>query len=78
MSKKLIERAIDIQKKIDSLKVLYDELDAITETLRKSRFKSSSTVSHNVFLIDNFANKNHAFRTTSIRRFELRIERKKK
>lgn len=75
---KLVKRAIALKAKIDSLGALYDELDEITLELKKSRFKSSETRSHAVFLIDNFADKNHAFRTTSIRRFELRIERKSK
>lgn len=78
MSKKLVQRAIELQKKIDSLKSLYEELDDITLKLTKARFKSAKMKDHTVFLVDNFANQNHAFRTTSIRRFELKFERKKK
>ena len=76
--KKLITRAIAIQKKIDAIKDLYNELDDITEQLQKVKFKSYTDAKNNVYLVDNFANQNHAFRTTSIRRFELRIEKKKK
>lgn len=67
-TKILILKAKRLQRKIDALKPLYAELEAVTDQLRKAGFKAG----HGLTLIDNFKNKNVAYRTTSIRRFELR------
>lgn len=82
----LVKRALQIQKKIDSMSKLYKEMDEIVDKLQKSKFKAitletGAREQTTVYLIDNFAKKNVAFRTTSVRRFELEIvsiERKKK
>ena len=65
MKNKLEKRAFNILKK---QKQLYSELDSITAILKKSKFKSGQYL----ILIDNFKNKNVVFRTTSVRRFELK------
>ena len=68
--KTLITRAKKINKEIEKLKKLYGQLDEITEKLVKQKFKSSDGVE----LVDNFKTKNVAFRTTSVKRYELRFE----
>lgn len=70
---KLVHRARSIRQQLDEVKPLYNELDEITlalmnaqETLRKHGMKFG------VELIDNFAEKNTAFRVARINRFELK------
>lgn len=71
---KLLKRAIEIKKKIDSLTDLYRELDEITELLRQENFKVAVVGETEVMLVDNFKKSNVAFRTTSVKRYELKIE----
>lgn len=71
---KLIARAIEINKQLEVVKSLYGELDLITTELVKNEFVSAVHNGTCVLLVDNFKTKNTCFRTTSVKRFELKIE----
>lgn len=69
----LLNRAIIVQSQIDSVKELYSEMEEITKQLISRNFKSVLHEGKAVVLIDNFKDKNTCFRTTSVKRFELKI-----
>lgn len=71
--KKLVQRAIELQRKIDRIKKLYRELDEVEAALRAAGFDHARVGGVTVSLVDNFYSQNVAFRTTSVRRFELKI-----
>ena len=72
----LLERAAGIKKTLDSVKPLYDELDAITLRIA-TEFPMAQEIELNsgdiVKLVDNFAATNTVFRPLGIKRFELKI-----
>ena len=72
---KMLDRAYKIQEILAKQRKLYAELDEITTKLSKLKRLHSSK--YDVCVRDNFAEKNVAFRTTSIHRYELIIQRKK-
>lgn len=71
---KLVARAIEINKELEKIKPLYAELDLITIQLMKLNFTNAFHNGKSVLLVDNFKEKNTCFRTTSVKRFELKIE----
>ncbi len=70
----LLDKAIETQLQIDSVKDLYKEMDAIIDKLISSGFETLSYKGRVISLIDNFKNKNTCFRVAGIKRFELKIE----
>lgn len=72
--KKTLDRLIEIEHRIEQLKRLYAEVDLLTNELIKLKFKSALHNGKTIRLIDNFKDKNNCFRTTSIKRFEIRID----
>lgn len=74
MNNLILNRAIALHKRIADLKKCYSELDEITAKLKKQNFKSQLLKNYSITLVDNFAKSNVAFRTTSVKRFELHIE----
>jgi membrane protease subunit (stomatin/prohibitin family) len=78
----LAKKAIEIAKKIEAAKVLYEELDAVTRELlvvqgtgaTKAQFIGDQAVT----VVDNFETANTVFRPAGVRRFEVKIEDKEK
>lgn len=69
-----IRRAIEIAHFLEEIKVLYKEQDEIIEGLVNQGFMNGVVVDGKVInLIDNYANKNVAFKTVAYRRYELMI-----
>lgn len=71
-----LARAVEIKAQLESVKPLYEELDAVTmrasEALRLSKTVDVNGVK--VTLIDNFESKNTVFRPVGVKRFELSVE----
>lgn len=70
---KLVNRARSIRQQLDEVKPLYNELDQITLALMNAQaIVRKHGDRFGVELVDNFADKNTAFRVAAIRRFELK------
>lgn len=63
----LIHRAKEIQKELEHLKPLHEELDNITLALRELK----DVESYGVVIKDKFADRNTVWKSSGIRRFEL-------
>ena len=72
--KKLIKRFLELQKKLDDIKDIYQEIDDITEKLASGKRSSWPQKSSIVLLVDQFASKNVIFRNTSFKRYVLKVE----
>ncbi len=69
----LVARARSIRQQLDEVKPLYNELDQITLALMNAQEAlRRHGKQFGVELVDNFAEKNTAFRVAAIRRFELK------
>lgn len=73
-----LRRALEIMDLLKAQKPLYAELDELTVELERLglsdvEFPDGRTVR----LVDNFAESNTQFRPAGIKRFELRVERKR-
>lgn len=66
--KKLAEEAISIMRRLNEVKPLYERLDKITMALTRA----NNLQAYGLAIIDNFKDKNTAFRAHGIRRFELK------
>jgi hypothetical protein len=77
-ARRLAERAIEVQAKLDSAKPLYDELDQIAMQLKDmlgtGTSKALFVAEKAVTVVDNFAESNVMFRPSACRRFELKVE----
>lgn len=71
---KLVERALTIQRILDQVKPLYNELDEITWHFANNMPDMSK---FGIKIKDNFAKKNVAWKATGIRRFQLIVLRLK-
>jgi hypothetical protein len=65
----LILKARKLLKQLEAVKPLYKELDAITEVLQSLGFSDA----HGIAMVDNFAAKNVVWKSSAMRRFELKI-----
>lgn len=74
--KQLAERAVTVDRKIKRLKGAYKELDEIINELLKARVKEVKAPGVKLLLVDQFAEKNTAFKATFMRRYELSVVRK--
>lgn len=74
--RKRIKRAREIKALLEQTKILYQELDDITEELVDMDLLIYNAKDFTAQVVDNFSGTNTAFRTTSVRRFELRFEEK--
>lgn len=76
-TRKLLDRAVEIQAILNQVKPLYNELDEIIAELVRVGFKREAFFSgYELILVDNFEKKNTVFKATGIRRFDLKIEKK--
>lgn len=65
----LAKRAAQVLAQLDEMKPLYNELDKLTEQLVKL---NGVGCIGDLVLIDNFSAKNTVFKTTSVKRYELK------
>jgi hypothetical protein len=69
-----LARAAAIKAQLESMKPLYDELDAIVVRVSK-HIQKVHNVGNTVFtIVDNFEAKNTVFRPCGVKRFELLVE----
>lgn len=75
---RLVKRAYAISKQLDEVKPLYGELDEITHALLNVQAlkKNGALEKYGVAIVDQYAEKNTAFRTVGIQRFKLNWLRK--
>lgn len=72
---RLLSRAFDINKVLESTKPLYEELDQLTVELRNQLGDNEVTLNGYAFKVeDNFAEKNTVFRPVGVKHFQLKIE----
>lgn len=69
--KALAKQAAEVMEKLDSMKPLYNELDQLVNALMEAGLEPGQD-HYGLTLIDNFAAKNTVFRTTSVKRYELK------
>lgn len=70
--KDLIKRALELLVLLEQNKVLYKEMDQITLELLEMGVMQGSYGKQQIALIDNFEDKNTAFRVARIKRFEIK------
>lgn len=70
--KKVAKKALEVLEQLESMKHLYNELDSLTEELRALNAKSIEINGTVLQVVDNFSSKNTVFKTTSVKRFELK------
>jgi hypothetical protein len=68
----LLTRADAIMTVLENDKPLYEELDNITLQLKALGFEQGAIGTRLLALVDNFAEKNTAFRPCGVKRFELK------
>lgn len=73
-TQELVERAIEIHLEIEKAKLLYRELDVITDRLLQTGRKKFRFGNYSVSLKDNFERKNTVFRPAAVRHFEIQFE----
>lgn len=73
----LLKRIIEINEELELRKKLYEEYDKVVEELRKTGFKNAEFQDLIFELVDNFEEKNTAWRMAAIKRFELKIKKPK-
>ena len=69
----LITRLIDIKAELDARKALYEEYDEIVNTLAEQDFIRAEIGELVINFKDNFANKNTAFTSAGVKRFDVEI-----
>ncbi len=72
----LLNRAAELSSQLQQVKSLYKELDEITNQMLEMEVLQASTDDYTMTMVDNFAEKNTAFRVARLNRFELKIEPK--
>jgi len=68
-------RVMEILAKLEETKPLYAELDKLLLILAQSEFNHMQHGDGFMILVDNFSEKNTAFRAAGVRRFELKYVR---
>jgi hypothetical protein len=68
----LAKRAAEVLAKLDEMKPLYNEIDKITEQLVAAGVENIAVGVATLHVVDNFAAKNTVFKTTSVKRFEIK------
>lgn len=63
----VVREALTIMQALENVKPLYGRLDELTLALRNVRLDN-----YGLAIVDNYAEKNTVFRTTSVKRFELK------
>lgn len=72
--KALLEEAIEIKPEIEAAKMLYRRMDEIVMKLIDLEFDEARVNGCLVSMLDNFSEKNTAFRIARVNRFELHID----
>jgi hypothetical protein len=68
----IAKRASEVLDKLEAMKALYAEADKLTEELLQLGVTKVEVDGSILVIVDNFASKNTYFKTTSIKRFELK------
>jgi hypothetical protein len=69
----LAKQALATLERIEKLKAEYNELERLTEqAVQLSKTDKAQLQKLGLIVVDNFAAKNSVFRTTSVKRFELK------
>lgn len=68
----MAKRAAEVLAQLESMKPLYNELDKLTQDLMESGATGTDLGKLKLVLVDNFETKNTVFKTTSIKRYELK------
>jgi hypothetical protein len=68
----IAKRASEVLDKLEAMKALYAEADKLTEELLQLGVTKVEVDGSTLMIVDNFASKNTYFKTTSIKRFELK------
>lgn len=68
----LAKRAARVLAQLEDMKPLYNEMDKITEEFLKSGLDQVCVEGFTIQLVDNFHSKNTVFKTTSVKRYELK------
>jgi hypothetical protein len=69
-------KIIEIQKQLDEMKPLYKEIDELVCELVAANVTTVEVKDQKVIILDNFSDKNTVFRTTGVKRYEAKIEKK--
>lgn len=72
---KLAKEAAELSAVLDAIKPVYNRLDLITEAFVELGVKQIKVGDTEISLVDNFYDKNKFFKTTSIKRFELKTKK---
>lgn len=72
--KRIVQKILKIQAKLDQVKPLYQELDDLTVRLADANVKEVKEGDVVIHIVDNFATKNTAFKATGVKRFEAKIK----
>jgi hypothetical protein len=70
---KLVSQAKKVMDQLEAMKPLYSELDKITDALVEM---NGAGQVEDIIIVDNFSAKNTVFKTTSVKRFELKLNKK--
>lgn len=74
----IAEQIVEVAKKLEASKALYEEMDKLTAEFQKV---TGTGIDNTIFvgekavtLVDNFASNNTQFRPAAFRRFEVKVE----
>ena len=70
-------QVLDLLEKLESVKPLYAELDALIVEMHSEGFQSEVIDGMLIQLVDNFAEKNTVFRPAGVKRFEFKVKEAK-
>ena len=76
-----VRRILRLMKRLEQVKPLYGKLDDLTLSLLNKKIPETIRFDGEVVelkLVDNFAEKNTAYKTTGVKRFELKVKKIKK
>lgn len=69
-------RIFELQKEIEGFKKIYNELDELIKALVEAGISEVNLQGIKLVIVDNFVGKTTIFRTTSVKRYEAKIEQK--
>lgn len=69
----LLDQLLDVEAQLIEAKRLYSLRDVLLDQLLKKNFKCLVYKGRNFQIVDNFSDRNVAFKTAGVKRFELKI-----
>lgn len=73
----LLQKLLDITAQLEERKALYGELDAIVLALREQGFEHAVFAGKDITIVDNFKEKNVAWRMAAVHQYEAKIKEAK-